>query len=228
VRPVDPDRDRSHLGRVAELRSAIDAGLAAEFPDTYSYCAALRGAMADDAILVDEMTQVGYMARNAYPVHRPHSYLGSGYQGTLGFGFPTALGAKVGQPDRPVVSISGDGGFLYNVGELATAVHHGIAVVTVVFTDNAYGNVKGIQDRVYGREIASTLTNPDFVALAASFGIKGWRATDAGQLRTALDAAIALGEPAMIEVPIADQPDIGSVMSGRRRLASYTAGGGQQ
>jgi acetolactate synthase-1/2/3 large subunit len=226
-RPADPERDRLNLASAAELRSAIDAGLAAQFPDTYAYCRALRDVLADDDILVDEMTQVGYMARNAYPARRPHTYLGSGYQGTLGFGYPTALGAKVGKPERAVVSISGDGGFLYNAGELATAVHHGIAVVSVIFTDDAYGNVKGIQSRYYGREIASTLTNPDFVALAASFGIKGWRATSADELRPALEQAVESGEPAMIEVPITDQPDIGAVMSGRHRLTPHAQPGAE-
>ncbi|MFV0525811.1 MAG: thiamine pyrophosphate-dependent enzyme [Acidimicrobiales bacterium] len=219
VRPVDEERDQLYLNRVSEIRASIWSGLARRFPDTWSYSQALREAMDDDAILVDEMTQVGYMARHAYPARLPRTYIGSGYQGTLGFGYPTSLGVKVGRPDRTVVSISGDGGFLFNLGELATAVHHHIAVVAVVFTDNAYGNVKGIQRRTYGREIASTLTNPDLVAVAAGFGIRGWRTTGgAPELVEHLREAIALDEPALIEVPIDDQPDLISVLYGRRPL----------
>jgi len=218
ARVADEERDALHQARVAELRSAIFAGLAQEFPDTWTFCRVLRDVIPADGILVDEMTQVGYMARMGYPAAQGRNYIGSGYQGTLGFGYATALGAKVGCPERVVVSISGDGGFLYNVAELATAAHHRIAVVAVVFSDNAYGNVKGIQQRVYGREIASTLTNPDYVKLADSFGIHGAWATDADELGSALTEAIERDEPALIGVPIEAQPDILAVITGRRRL----------
>jgi acetolactate synthase-1/2/3 large subunit len=174
--------------------------------------------MPEDAVLVDEMTQVAYMARNAFDVPGPHHYIGPGYQGTLGFGYATALGAKVGRPDRAVVSVNGDGGFLYTATELATAAHHAIAVIAVVFTDNAYGNVKGIQQRTYGREIASSLTNPDFAKLAESFGVHGAKAANAAELRTVLAAAIERDEPAVIEVPIGPQPDMFAILGGRRRL----------
>ena len=146
--------------------TTIAERFAERFEELAGYCAAVRAVLPDDGILVDEMTQVGYFARNGFPCYSPRTYIGSGYQGTLGFGYATALGAKVGRPDRGVVSVSGDGGFLYNVAELATAVRHGIGVPVVVFDDAAFGNVKRIQSRTFGREIASSLTNPDFVALA--------------------------------------------------------------
>jgi acetolactate synthase I/II/III large subunit len=215
VRGGDDEEGRNRMARVAELRSAIAAGLAERFGELAGYCSALRQALGDDGILVDEMTQVGYFGRNGYPVNRPRTYIGSGYQGTLGFGYATSLGVKVGRPEVPVVSISGDGGFLYNVGELATAVHHGIGVVAVVFDDGAFGNVKRIQSQTFGREIASTLTNPDFVALGASFGMAAYRATDAAALQETLDAALGLGAPALIEVPIGPQPDVWPILTGR-------------
>jgi acetolactate synthase-1/2/3 large subunit len=218
LRPADTERDALHRARVDEIRTALLRGLAEHFPDTWSYCRALRAAIPSDGILVDEMTQVGYMARNAYPAAEGRTYIGSGYQGTLGFGFATALGAKVGRPDTVVVSISGDGGFLYTAAELATAVHHHIAVVAVVFVDDAYGNVKGIQQRVYGREIASTLTNPDLVRLAESFGVHGARVEGPEELSTAIAAAVERDHPAVIAVPIGPQPDILAVLTGRRRL----------
>ena len=218
LRPADTERDALHRARVDEIRTALLRGLAEHFPDTWSYCRALRAAIPPDGILVDEMTQVGYMARNAYPAAEGRTYIGSGYQGTLGFGYATALGAKVGRPDSVVVSISGDGGFLYTAAELATAVHHRIAVVAVVFVDDAYGNVKGIQQRVYGREIASTLTNPDLVRLAESFGVRGARVEGPEDLRAAVATAVERDEPAVIAVPIGPQPDIMSVLTGRFRL----------
>ena len=218
VRAADAERDAVHAARIAEVRTAVVKGLAEHYPDTWAYCSAVRSALPPDGILVDEMTQVGYMARNGYPAALPRTYIGSGYQGTLGFGYCTALGAKVGRPDVPVVSISGDGGFLYGASEMATAVHHGIAVVAVVFRDDAFGNVRRIQRDVYGREIGSTLTNPDFAALARSFGVHGERVDDAGGLEGALRTAIDRDEPALIEAPQSLQPDIMSVVIGRRRL----------
>jgi acetolactate synthase-1/2/3 large subunit len=218
VRPADPERDERHRARVAETHRAVMRGLAEGYPETWALCQALREAMPEDAILVDEMTQVAYMARNAFPVPAPQHAIGPGFQGTLGFGYATALGAKVGRPDLAVVSVNGDGGFLYTATELATAVHHRIPVVAVVFTDDAYGNVKGIQQRTYGREIGSSLTNPDFAKLAESFGVFGARAEGPAELRATVAAAIERDEPAVIEVPIGPQPDMFAILGGRRRL----------
>jgi len=195
-------------GELADLRSAVANGLAERHPELTAYATTLRDVIPTDGILVDEMTQVAYASRNSYPVEEPRTLITAGYQGTLGYGYPTALGAKVGAPDKAVVSINGDGGFLYNAGELATAVHHGLGVVAVVFHDEAYGNVKRIQQQTFDREIASTLTNPDFAALGESFGMRGYRATDPESLRTVLDTAIAADEPAIVDVPIGPQPDI--------------------
>jgi acetolactate synthase-1/2/3 large subunit len=202
-----------------ELGRQLRGGLAERFPELAQCCEQLRAVIPQGGVLVDEMTQVGYFARNAYPVEAPREYIGSGYQGTLGFGFPTALGAKVGVGDRVVVSINGDGGFLYNIAELSTAARHHIAVVAVVFRDDAFGNVLRIQQEDYGREIASRLTNPDLVTLAESFGIAGHRVTSLSGLETALDTAIASGQPAVIDVPLGPQPDLWGLLTLRERLA---------
>ena len=147
------------------------------------------------------------MARLAFPVHGPRQYLSSGYQGTLGLSYPAALGAKVACPDRAVVALAGDGGFMYNVQELATAAQYGINVVAVVFNDNAYGNVKRIQRELYGnRVIASDLTNPDFVRLGESFGLHARQATSPDELQDALEGALARRQPALIEVPLGELP----------------------
>jgi acetolactate synthase-1/2/3 large subunit len=143
-----------------------------------------------------------------FPVYQPRSYIASGYQGTLGWGLNVALGVKVAQPDKPVVSISGDGGFMFGVQELATAAKHDIGVVSVVFADSAYGNVKRIQEMNYeGRVVASDLKNPDFVKLGESFGIRSTRATTPAALKTQIGEALRAGGPALIEVPVGKFPD---------------------
>ena len=169
---------------------------------------ALRAALPEDGIFVDEMTQMGYVAQSAFPVHAPGTFLSSGYQGTLGAGFPTALGAQVAFPDRAVLSINGDGGFLFNAQELSTAVQQGLGVVAVVFEDGAYGNVKRMQEDLYdGRVIASELRNPDFVRLAESFGAAGERVETPDALCDAVSAAWGRHVPTVVSVSVGRFPD---------------------
>jgi acetolactate synthase-1/2/3 large subunit len=162
----------------------------------------------EDGIFVDELTQIGYVSRALFPVYRPRSFLSTGYQGTLGAGFPMALGAKVALPDKPVLSVNGDGGFMFNVQELASAVQHGIDVVAVVFNDGAYGNVKRMQEDDYqGRVIASELRNPDFMRLAESFGVSAARVETPESLRSEVENAFGRSGTTLIEVPIGKVPD---------------------
>ncbi len=178
-----------------------------------AFAAAIRDVLPDDGILVTEMTQVGYWSNVGFPVYAPRTYITSGYQGTLGHGFANALGAQVGAPGRPVVSINGDGGFMYNVQELSTAVRHRLNVVAIVFSDNAYGNVRRIQRESFGgRLIASDLLNPDFVLLAEAFGMEGMRADTPDALRRALAKALSDQRPALIEVPVGEMPNPRTVM----------------
>ncbi|MGW0820298.1 thiamine pyrophosphate-dependent enzyme [Streptomyces sp. NPDC002845] len=181
----------------------------------WSYVQALREAIPDDGFLVNELTQVGYLAAVGYPVHHPGTFLTPGYQGTLGYGYPTALGVKVGNPDRAVVSVNGDGGFCFNVQELATARKYGIGVVAVVFNDNAYGNVRRIQaDEFEGRYIGSDLASPDFVRLAESFGVPAVRAGTPGGLAGALKEALGETGPSLIEVPVGEMPSVWPLLLG--------------
>ena len=169
---------------------------------------AIRAAMPEESVVVEELTQVSYCSRVMYPVYKPRTYIASGYQGTLGWGYNTALGVKLARPDVPVLSISGDGGFMFGVQELATAAKYNIPVVGVVFTDDAYGNVRRIQKLGYeGRVIASDLKNPDFVKLGESFGIRSERAKDPVALGKALAGAVKRSEPSLIEVPVGEFPD---------------------
>jgi acetolactate synthase I/II/III large subunit len=195
----------------AELQSlrAWADQLLMEVEPQYSWVRALRAALPEDGIFVNEFTQVGYMATVAFRVYGPRTYLGPGYQGTLGYGFPTALGVKVAHPHRAVLSISGDGGFGFGLAELATARKHGIGLVTVVFNDDAYGNVRRTQvEHFESRVIGSELTNPDFVRLAESFGVRGARAKTPAELEGSLRETLSGGsEPVVIEVPVGPMPN---------------------
>ena len=166
-----------------------------------SFLQAIREVLPENGIICDEMTQVGYVSWFGFPFYAPRTLITSGFSGTLGAGFPTALGVKVAMPDRPVVSLNGDGGFLFGGAELATAMQYGINLITIVFNNSAYGNVLRDQHRLFeGRDSGSRLRNPDFLAYARSFGVHGWRVTNAGGLRDALAEAIKANTPTLIEV----------------------------
>jgi len=174
-----------------------------------AYLDVIRQALGEDGIFVDELTQVGFSARVVMPVYHPRTFISTGYQGTLGYGFQTALGVKVARPGVPVISVAGDGGFMFGVQELATAVQHGINLVTIVFNNNQYGNVQHMQRELYGqRVIASDLRNPDFPRLAEAFGAAGYRAGSPDELADALRRALAADVPALVEVPCGDMPDV--------------------
>jgi len=172
-----------------------------------AYCRALRDVLPDNGVLVDELTQVSYAARLLYEARHPRTFITSGYQGTLGWGVATGLGVKHALGDVPVVSLNGDGGFMFTVQELATAVRHRIPLVSVVFNDAAFGNVRYMQRNMHGnRVIATDLANPDFVKLGESFGVLSLRASNPETFRGALAKALAANEPALIEVPVGDMP----------------------
>jgi acetolactate synthase-1/2/3 large subunit len=167
----------------------------------------LREEIGEDGILVSDVTQLNHAALDMHPVYKPHTYISSGYQGTLGFGPCAALGAKVGKPEVPVVCLVGDGGFMYAAQELATAVQFDIPVIMLVINDGAYTNVEGILNRGYGgRAIATTLVNPDFVKFADSFGVAARRVTTPEQMQQALRELIAAQVPAVIDYQVKDIP----------------------
>ncbi len=171
------------------------------------YLAAIRSALPDDGIFVSEYTQVGYAASACFPTYHPHGYIGPGYQGTLGFGFATALGVKAADPSRAVLAVTGDGGFSWTMQELSTAKRYSIGLVTVLFNDGYYGNVRRIQKNRYGgRYFASDLTNPDYRVLAEAFGISYARAHDPATLSGVLREALPADEPTLIEVPVGEFP----------------------
>jgi acetolactate synthase-1/2/3 large subunit len=184
--------------------------LAEQFADIApqrEYLAAIRGALPDDGVFVSEFTQVGYAASACYPAYQPRTYIGPGYQGTLGYGFATALGVKAADPSRAVVSVNGDGGFSWTLQELSTAKRYGLGLVTIVFHDGFYGNVRRIQKNRYGaRYFASDLTNPDYGKLADAFGIRSAQAFTPQELAGVLADAVPANEPILINVPVGEFP----------------------
>jgi len=193
---------------VAETKAQVTKKVHDLLAPQLTYLDAIRKALPDDGILVDELTQMGYAARFAYPTYKPRTFLSPGYQGTLGWGYATALGAKVAKPDTPVLSINGDGGFLFTAMEMATAAQNNIGAVAVVFSDGAYGNVKRIQQQAFNnRTIATTLHNPDFVKLAESFGVASERVKSPAELGAAITRGLARGGPTLIDCPVGEFPD---------------------
>jgi acetolactate synthase-1/2/3 large subunit len=168
----------------------------------------IRAELPEDGIFVDEVTQIGFAARLAMPVYKPRTFISPGYQDNLGWGFATALGVQDARRDVPVLSITGDGGFLYTATEMSSAVRHKIPLVTVVFNNNSFGNVKLIQQEWYGgRTIASDLTNPDFVKFAESFGAAAEQVETPAELRAALRRGFKRrGGPTLIEMTVGPMP----------------------
>lgn len=185
---------------LANIRAEVEKEINIMAPQV-EYLNVIRDELPEDGFLVCDLTQMGYASRDAFPVYNPRTYIYPSYQGTLGHSYATGLGVQVANPDKKVITVAGDGGFLFNVQEMATAAQFNIPMVCIVFNDNAYGNVKRIQQRSHeGRVIASDLQNPDFVALGESFGVKSTRTDSSEGLRTALKDALQHNGPNLIEV----------------------------
>ncbi|UPJ75083.1 thiamine pyrophosphate-dependent enzyme [Bradyrhizobium sp. 187] len=201
-------RTSGRRGAIREATATAHAEIQRIQPQM-AYLNILREVLPANAIVTDELSQFGFASWYGFPIYEPRTFITSGYQGTLGSGFPTALGAKVANPDKPVVAITGDGGFMFGVQELATAVQFNIGVVTLVFNNNAYGNVRRDQrERFDGRVVASDLVNPDFVKLAESFGVASARVTAPDQFKAAMEKALAHGGPYLISVEVTRDSEV--------------------
>jgi acetolactate synthase-1/2/3 large subunit len=195
----------SQAAAIAEIKGSVYDSAPGTQPQ-WDILQSLQAGAPDDTILVPDSTQIGYYSMPFWKIESQNSYLGSGYSGNLGFAFPTGLGAKVAQPDRPVVVVAGDGGFMYNVSEMATAVQHGINLVTVVFNDNAFGNVGRDMDLGFGGAYGTELHNPDFPRLARSFGMEAIQVKDPAKVGDSLNDAIQMNKPVLVEVPVGPMP----------------------
>ena len=205
--PAHNPKRKSRKAELQERQARLHKRFAVLAPQM-AYLGAIRDELPEDGIYVDEVTQIGFAARLAMPVYKPRTFLSPGFQDNLGWGFATALGAQDARADVPVLSISGDGGFMYTANELSTAVRHRIPLVALVFNNNTFGNVKLIQQVSYGgRHIAVDLANPDFVKFAESFGAAAERAHTPAELRKAIRRGFARrNAPTLIEIPVGAMP----------------------
>ncbi len=193
---------RGDTNRIAATRAAADAEIR-EIQPELAYLDIIREVLPRDGYFVEELCQVGFASYFGFPIYEPRTYVTPGFQGTLGFGFPTAIGVKAAVPDKAVVSVTGDGGFMFGMPELATAVQHGIGLVTVLFNNRSFGNVRRDQQMNFdGRLIGADLDNPDFVKLAESVGADAVRVDSPEGLRPVLQRAIDADRPAVIEVTV--------------------------
>jgi acetolactate synthase I/II/III large subunit len=206
--PAHNAKRRSRRAELTRRQAAWRKRLEKALSPQAAFLDAMRAELPEDGIFVDEVTQIGFAARLLFPVYKPRTFLSPGYQDNLGWGFATALGAQHARPDVQVMSINGDGGFMFTANELASAVKHRIPLTAIVFNDGGFGNVRRIQQDLYGaRMIACDLANPDFVRFAESFGAAAERARTPKTLRAALKRAFRRRDtPTLIEVPVGAMP----------------------
>ena len=198
---------KSRKDELTELKAATFRKFEHDVGPQMDILKVIREELPEDGFLVDEVTQVGYASWYGFPVYQPRHFITSGYQGNLGYGYTTALGVQVANPDKKVVVLGGDGGFMYQATEMATAVKYRLNLVNIVFNNHSYGNVQRAQQEQFGGNvIGSDLTNPDFVRFAESFGAPGFRVDTTEQLRKALQAAFKETGPVLIEMPSAGMP----------------------
>jgi len=155
----------------------------------------------EDILISDVGTHKLWIART-FPAYEPNTVLISNGYAAMGFALPAAIAAKLVHPERQVVAVSGDGGFLMNSQELETACRLRLPVVNVIFRDGGYNLIQWKQQTHLGRESGVKFGNPDFVALAAAFGAKGFRVESARDLRPILTQALAHPGPSVVDVPI--------------------------
>jgi acetolactate synthase-1/2/3 large subunit len=153
----------------------------------------------DTILTVDAGNFSGWIHRY-YRFDTPQSFYGPTV-GSMGYGLPSALGAKLAHPNRTVIATCGDGGAMMTIQELATAVQHKIPVILLVFNNGTYGTIRMHQERDFpGRTVATDLSNPDFAALGRAMGAEGYSVKTSDEFAPALQAALASGKPAVLDV----------------------------
>jgi acetolactate synthase I/II/III large subunit len=165
-----------------------------------AYLDVIRNVMPRRSTFVVDNTQLGYWSEYFYPSHVPGGWMGAKGSAIIGFAFAAALGAKIAAPERPIVALMGDGGFLYSSQELATCARHGIGFPLIVVNGRSYGMIEYLQEKFYDHEYETHLANPDFVQLAGAYGVEGCRVTSPMQLHDALTEALSSGEMRLIEL----------------------------
>ncbi|PYN31970.1 MAG: acetolactate synthase large subunit [Candidatus Rokuibacteriota bacterium] len=162
----------------------------------------LRAQMGREDILISDVGTHKLWIARTFPAYEPNTVLISNGYAAMGFALPAAIAAKLVHPERKVVAVSGDGGFLMNCQELETACRLGLGIVNVIFRDGGYNLIQWKQQTHLGRESGVKFGNPDFVALAAAFGAKGYRVDSARSLGPILAEALAHPGPSIVDVPV--------------------------
>jgi thiamine pyrophosphate-dependent acetolactate synthase large subunit-like protein len=169
-------------------------------PAFFGVIDALAAALPPDVLVTADSTQLAYVANSYLPVSRPRSYLGPFGFGTLGPALPMAIGAQLAAPDRPVVCLIGDGGLLFTVAELATAVELELPIVILLWQNHGYGAIRDAMDRAAVPHVGTETTAHDCVAIAAGFGLNTLRVSSLQQVSSALAEALGTRRPTLVEL----------------------------
>ncbi|MFC8129628.1 thiamine pyrophosphate-binding protein [Streptomyces sp. NPDC057302] len=196
-----PREDPSAPERVAAVLTKVKDRIAAqELTLEQQILASVREALPDASPSFWDMTILAYWAWSAFDARRPNTMHSAQGAGGLGYGFPAALGAAAADPSKPVLAVSGDGGAMYSIAELASAKQHGLPVTWLIVDDGGYGILREYMSEAFGEPTATELSRPDFVALAESFGVPGVRTTPQ-TLRDDLAKALAEPGPSVVVLP---------------------------
>jgi acetolactate synthase-1/2/3 large subunit len=161
------------------------------------------------AIITTEVGQNQMWAAQFYKYDYPRGFISSGGLGTMGYGFPAAIGAKVGNPDKVVVDIAGDGSIQMNIQELATVASYNIGVKVFILNNGYLGMVRQWQELFYQRRYSGTpLKNPDFIKVAEGYGVKGMRATKENQVEKTVKEALAYDGPVFVDFCIEEEENV--------------------
>ena len=212
----------------SEWRDRI-LGTKSEFSPPY-LLRAMREVLPPGAIVATEVGQNQMWAALYFRALRPRTFITSGGLGTMGFGFPAAIGAKAARPDVPVVDIAGDGSFMMTMNSLATSIDEKLPVIVVILNNSSLGMVAQWQRLFYNRRYAATLfgANPDFVRLAESFGAEGVRVYSLDEFRSALARAMRTEVTTVIDVPIHPEEDVFPFVGPGSTLSEAMLGDGRE
>ena len=203
--PANGENRKTRVENIVSNRQEETSQIGKMQPEL-AYLKAIRDVMPRVSTLVADNTQLGYWSEYFYPSYFPGGWMGAKGSAIIGFAFAAAVGAKIAAPEKPVVALIGDGGFLYSTQELATCVRHGIGFPLIVVNSRSYGIIGYLQKMFHQHEYETRLENPDFVQLAGAYGIAGCRVTSPAQLQEALAEALSSGEMRLIEL-VEDFPE---------------------
>ncbi|MFP3508507.1 thiamine pyrophosphate-binding protein [Peribacillus sp. SIMBA_075] len=194
--------DAAFVDEVKSARQAVRDDLRSQIGPYGEVADIMREQLPENTILVTDVTIPGYTWGNKlFDIYEPRNYL---YMtgGGIGQGLPMAIGAQIGQPEKPVVLIAGDGGFMVNAGEMITAIQEDTPIIVLLFDDGGYGILRYYQEAAYGRRTAVDLKNPDFVMMAKSMGFESEKVRSVDEFKEGLANAIASKKPYMVVVDV--------------------------